>query len=682
MRGAAQEAGRKAKDPVLCYTEKNVSQRSDEAMQPKTESVPAICLIAPTETMRGKALKLVQEHQLTVGVYLAGIEDARPLAARLAAQGAVIFVSRRGVARNLEEKYPNQVVNVGNPLPDFIPSMEQAAHEHGKIAFFSYRRSRSDLETLCYLMRLDASFYTFSDNRECRERVAQAIREGAVLGIGGADSNRCSEELGLRHLVVESSEQAILEGIERAYQMLRLSDLERRKKMELRIQLERHKTVLNYTHDAVLAINEDGKIDVLNQQAERLLRTTEKSALGKPVELILPDTNLRHTLEGGGIELDQLLNINGTMVNINRVPILVDGRPMGAVATFQDVNTLMDSEKKIRLKLHEKGLTAKYSFQDILGQSASLQKTISMARKYARSNSTVLIRGETGTGKELFAQSIHNASPRANGPFVAINCGSLPQNLLEAELFGYVDGAFTGAHKGGKMGLFEVAHEGTIFLDEIGEMPLETQVHLLRVLQEKEIRQIGGDSVVPVDIRVVAATNRDLPAMVAQGSFREDLYYRLNVLNLEIAPLRERKEDLREICRHTFERFLGSDTPYADLVDQLLDWMQQYDWPGNVREVNNLVERISVLITQGERPEEVLRYVRLLLVPGAEKAAKNDAGKPAAGSAPAQSADEWQQKRILQALQENNYELTRTAEALGIGRTTLWRHMKKYGLQH
>ncbi len=651
-------------------------------MQPKTESVPAICLIAPTETMRGKALKLVQEHQLTVGVYLAGIEDARPLAARLAAQGAVIFVSRRGVARNLEEKYPNQVVNVGNPLPDFIPSMEQAAHEHGKIAFFSYRRSRSDLETLCYLMRLDASFYTFSDNRECRERVAQAIREGAVLGIGGADSNRCSEELGLRHLVVESSEQAILEGIERAYQMLRLSDLERRKKMELRIQLERHKTVLNYTHDAVLAINEDGKIDVLNQQAERLLRTTEKSALGKPVELILPDTNLRHTLEGGGIELDQLLNINGTMVNINRVPILVDGRPMGAVATFQDVNTLMDSEKKIRLKLHEKGLTAKYSFQDILGQSASLQKTISMARKYARSNSTVLIRGETGTGKELFAQSIHNASPRANGPFVAINCGSLPQNLLEAELFGYVDGAFTGAHKGGKMGLFEVAHEGTIFLDEIGEMPLETQVHLLRVLQEKEIRQIGGDSVVPVDIRVVAATNRDLPAMVAQGSFREDLYYRLNVLNLEIAPLRERKEDLREICRHTFERFLGSDTPYADLVDQLLDWMQQYDWPGNVREVNNLVERISVLITQGERPEEVLRYVRLLLVPGAEKAAKNDAGKPAAGSAPAQSADEWQQKRILQALQENNYELTRTAEALGIGRTTLWRHMKKYGLQH
>ena len=210
-------------------------------------------------------------------------------------------------------------------------------------------------------------------------------------------------------------------------------------------------------------------------------------SVGQPVEAILPNTLLPEVLESGEKQLDQIMQIHQTLCNTNRIPILVDGQRRGVVATFQDVKQLQNSEQKIRLKLHEKGLVAKYAFNDILGDSPALRSTIQIARSYAASRASVLILGETGTGKELFAQSIHNASDRRDGPFVAINCAAVSNSLLESELFGYEAGSFTGASRGGREGVFELAHGGTLFLDEIGEIPRETQVELLRVLQEKEI---------------------------------------------------------------------------------------------------------------------------------------------------------------------------------------------------
>lgn len=574
------------------------------------KTVPEICLFAPTDAMMELSQNLIAKHQLDVGLYRADITSTRTLAAELSTQGVQIFVSRRGTSRYLEQIYPNHVVTIGSPLQDYIPAMEHAAKRQGKVAFVNYRSTRNDVRTMCYLLQIDALFYTFGDSNECRDCVIQAKRDGAVLGIGGADSGRYSTEIGLEHYVVETSEQAVMDGISRARQMLQITRDEREKQMKLRVRLERYEAVINYTHDAILAVDESGKVDVLNDRAERLLKVSVENAIGKPLEAVLPNVRLGAMLSGGPKELDQLMNIKGTMVTSNRIPIVVDDQVKGVVATFQDVKSLQDSEKKIRLKLHEKGLAAKYTFDDINGSSQSLQNNISVARKYARSNSTILIHGETETGKELFAQSVHNASKRADGPFVAINCGNLPKNLLEAELFGYVDGAFTGARKGGKTGLFELAHGGTIFLDEIGEMPLETQVHLLRVLQEKEIRRLGGDNVIPVDIRVVAATNRDLPKMISDGTFRADLYYRINVLNLEIAPLRQRREDLREIGLSIMEGFLGDNRWQDYLMQVIMDRMKDYEWPGNVRELHNIIERICVLFEQGDSLQDVIRDIQ------------------------------------------------------------------------
>ncbi len=647
-------------------------------------TVPEICLLAPTDAMLACAAQLVHSRNLEIGLFRADIETIKQTATELSAQGATIFISRRGASRVLESFYPNHVVSVGSPLPDFIPAMEAAAKLKGKIAFFNHRSNRPDVRAMCYLLHLDALFYSFNTAEECQQRVRQAKQAGAVLCVGGADAVRYAEQLGMKHCIIESSEQSILDGIARAQQMLHIEKAAQEKQLSLRVRLERYETVLRYTHDAIMAIDEHGNVDVVNPQAEKLLRKSRESILGKPVETVIPNTKMRQALEEQQVELDQLMEMGSTMVTTNRVPILIDGAVRGVVATFQDVKALQASEKKIRLKLYEKGLVAKYTFSDIKGQSDSLKKSLAMAQKYARSSSTILIHGETGTGKELFAQSIHNASTRAKGPFVAINCGSLPQNLLEAELFGYAEGAFTGALKGGKMGLFEVAHGGTIFLDEIGEMPLETQVHLLRVLQEKEIRRLGSDTVTPVDIRVVTATNRDLRKMIARGSFREDLYYRINVLNLEIAPLRERRADLREIAMDAFHSFLGTDLKHETVIHHFIERMQSYSWPGNARELCNMVERICVLLTQGENPAEVIDYVQnLLFAQDVDELGRTP--QPAqienAPLPPLHDVEAWQRQRILAALRENNYEMTNTAKSLGIGRTTLWRRMKKYQIK-
>ena len=482
---------------------------------------------------------------------------------------------------------------------------------------------------------------------------------------------------------MENSEESLLRAINTSEQLLDMKRKEQEKQRELKVKLERYELVLNYTHDAIIAVDREGQIDVLNEGAERIMKGKRGECLGRQVDEVLPNTRLKEVMKKGKRELNQLMTINGTLVSTNRIPIIVDGEVMGAVATFQDVKALQDSEQKIRIKLHQKGLFAKYNFEDIIGNSYKLRENISLAKKFARSDATILIQGETGTGKELFAQSIHNASLRAEGPFVAVNCGSLPRNLLEAELFGYVEGAFTGASKGGKMGLFEMAHGGTIFLDEIGEMPVETQVQLLRVLQEKEIRRIGSDRVTPVNIRVITATNRDLYKEIQEKGFREDLYYRLNVLNIVIPPLRERRADIIPIGLKLFDGY--ADTGQAEdilFVKQLLKKLRDYDWPGNVRELGNMMERAYVLLSQKEEYEFVDKYIQSYLkISPTEK--RTDAGDVKAGQMSDESGnlENWEMENIVQALKKNHLEITKTAEDLGISRSTLWRKIKKYNIQ-
>ena len=280
---------------------------------------------------------------------------------------------------------------------------------------------------------------------------------------------------------------------------------------------------------------------------------------------------------------------------------------MGYMIVFDDIATLQQTEQKIRKKISRKPLTANYTFDDIIGSSESIQQTILQAKKYSQSNASVLIQGESGTGKELFAQSIHQSSNRSFNSFVALNCAAIPESLLDSELFGYEEGSFTGAQKGGKPGRFELAHGGTIFLDEISELPLHLQTRLLRVLQEKEIMRIGGDQVVPVDVRIIAASNKDLLECVKDGTFREDLYYRLNVLQLFIPPLRQRKKDIIELFRYFIRK---EERLNQALSDQDLLIFEQNDWKGNIRELENFAERFIVLCQDEIRSHD--RITKLL----------------------------------------------------------------------
>ena len=545
---------------------------------------------------------------------------------------------------------------------------ERGIYTPGLVAFFSYDPLGQDVLQMCEMLGVQAKNYIFKSFADCKTCVEDALRDGAVFSVGGAWTDPWSKKLGLPHVILENSEGTILTALENAIQLRRVQLEEAEKQQRFKTQMEMYQAVLNFTHDAILAIDENGRVQVLNPPAERIMGCRAADSVGQPVEAILPNTLLPEVLESGEKQLDQIMQIHQTLCNTNRIPILVDGQRRGVVATFQDVKQLQNSEQKIRLKLHEKGLVAKYAFNDILGDSPAIRSTIQIAQSYAASRASVLILGETGTGKELFAQSIHNASDRRDGPFVAINCAAVSNSLLESELFGYEAGSFTGASRGGREGVFELAHGGTLFLDEIGEIPRETQVELLRVLQEKEIRRVGGSRVIPVDVRIIAATNKDLLQETVEGRFREDLYYRLDVLDLKLPPLRERGDDVKILGIHLFRQLPGGEDPTMQhQFLQLLEEVGPYQWYGNIRELQNFVERANILMrSSGASAVRVSDILRRRSDPAPE---------------PRQEAESRDRSAIEAALRNHPGSMEDAARSLGCSRQTLWRKMKKYGIQ-
>ena len=636
------------------------------------QHVNDICVMAPTLQLAEKAEMLIkQENYQNIDVVVAasGRQETVKCAQTLAAAGAEIIITRKGTRRIVEEVTNLKVVSLNNSLSDYLWMLkERGLHTPGLIAFFSYDPMSSDILQMCEMLEVQTKNYIFKSFADCRGCVERALKDGAVFSVGGAWTDPWAKRLGLPHVIVENSVETILNALESATQLRRVQVEEAEKQCLFKTQSEMYQAVLDFTHDAILAIDENGRIQVLNPPAERIMGCRAADSVGQPVEAVLPNTLLPDVLESGEKQLDQIMQIHQTLCNTNRIPILVDGQRRGVVATFQDVKQLQNSEQKIRLKLHEKGLVAKYAFNDILGDSPAIRSTIQIARSYAASRASVLILGETGTGKELFAQSIHNASDRRDGPFVAINCAAVSNSLLESELFGYEAGSFTGASRGGREGVFELAHGGTLFLDEIGEIPRETQVELLRVLQEKEIRRVGGSRVIPVDVRIIAATNKDLLQETVEGRFREDLYYRLDVLDLKLPPLRERGDEVKILGLHLFRQLPGGKDPI--MQSQFLYLLEQagpYQWYGNIRELQNFVERANILMRNaGASSVTVSDILRRRAEPAPE---------------PCQETESRDRRAIEAALHNHPGSMADAARSLGCSRQTLWRKMKKYGIQ-
>ena len=347
--------------------------------------------------------------------------------------------------------------------------------------------------------------------------------------------------------------------------------------------------LLEILEQGIIIINSIGVILACNESAEKMLNISGEEAVGKNYVKIIPQIQFNEVLESLSPTRSQLVKVNDIALELSIFPITSEKVPYGAVAILNRFTEVEKKQHKLRAQLLNRGHLAKYTFDDILGKSEAICQCKSIAKRMADSEAAVLITSESGTGKELFAQGIHNASKRNEYQFVAINCAALSESLLESELFGYEGGAFTGAKKEGKLGMFELAHNGTLFLDEIGDMPLILQARLLRTLQEKTVMRLGGENVINVNVRIICATNKDLKELVAQNKFRNDLYYRISVLPLSIPPLRERKDDIM-ILADSFKK--EYDASFR-LNEEAKKKMQQYDWPGNVRELRNYMEYFS-----------------------------------------------------------------------------------------
>lgn len=658
-----------------------------------------ICLIAPSDVLGHKAREIICEMGEEIEVYVSMLDDAGAMAASLIDRGAKVFISRKGTKILIEEKLNAAVVGIPSMLSDYMDAMKKARQIPGLIAFFSYDDLSEDVKTMCEMLDITFRCYRFTGSQSAHESVKQAIKDGAVLGIGGVVTEIPAGKLGLPYISMESSRESIISAVETAKQIRSIQRQDEVKREHLKIRLERHQAVINFSRDGILAVDGEGCVNVANPAARKLLGLNASQIIGRHIAEIVPDSRLFSALQSGQKRLDEVLRFNKSDLTVNAIPIIVDGRKKGAVAIIQDVKSLQKSEQKVRIGLHKKELVAKYYFDDIIGASEVMNRVVKKAQQFASADATVLITGETGTGKELFAQSIHNGGRRKDGPFVAINCASLDKNLMESELFGYEEGTFTGALKGGKAGLFEMAHGGTIFLDEIGEIPFNVQAQLLRVLQEREVRRIGSSTVIPVDVRVIVATNRNLLEEIRLGNFRQDLFYRLNILNLYVPPLRERGEDVRLIAMSMFRTRLG-EAEYAAVrarLEYVMDYMKEHSWPGNVRELANFVECVSVL--KESSSEEIREYMDGILhpEPGVEDAGKwcgeppeiwglsngsgvSNGSGPSKVSGPQGSLGDWEKQLIEDTLKANHLSTGRTAAQLGMSRSKLWRKMKEYGI--
>ncbi|GAA3649350.1 sigma-54 interaction domain-containing protein [Asaccharospora irregularis] len=361
---------------------------------------------------------------------------------------------------------------------------------------------------------------------------------------------------------------------------------------KLSIKNEELDSIINLSNIGMVLISTKGEIIICNDSLKRIL-DIEYDVVGKNI----------HELESKNIvdiftideASDEVIKFKNKYINVNKYTIDSFGKNTGIYFCIQEITYIKKLEQNLSKKLRDKGQIARYNFEDIKTNSISLKNTKELAKKISKSDYTVLITGESGTGKELMAQSIHNESLRRNQPFIAINCAAMPENLLESELFGYEEGAFTGALKGGKKGLFEQAHNGTIFLDEIGDMPMYLQTKLLRVIQENQVMRVGGESIIDIDVRIIAATNRNLLSMIECEKFRSDLYYRINVLPISIPPLRERKEDIIMMLKYFMKRKI-------EISEDVKRVMESYDWPGNIRELKNTAMYIDIM-SSGDRVE-------------------------------------------------------------------------------
>lgn len=550
-------------------------------------------------------------------------------------------------------------------FPDLIRAIQEAQTIDERIALCLSREDMEfDLPLLSQVMKVTLCPSYCDTGKEYEEACLLAKRNGFRVVIGGSFTVRVAESMGLKGILLYKGRDMIRTAVRHAIEIFQIQQEGLRRVSQLT-------AIVNNYPEGLLLTDEHGRVILDNPPARDNL-TTEKLQ-GKKLSELLESEIPREVLRNGNKVLNVVEKEN---LVVNYIPVRSPGGIHGLVCTLRKVDEIQDAEFTVRKELHRQGFAAKYGLHDIIGESQAIRSCKEMVIQFSRTSDPVLITGESGTGKELFAHCLHALSPRAKGPFVAINCATLPSELLESELFGYEKGAFTGAHTAGKKGLIELAHKGTLFLDEITSLNYVLQAKLLRLLSEHEILKLGSDRIIPVDIRIIAATNDDIEAFVQERRFREDLYYRLNVFRLHLPPLRERPEDLVPLFLHFVKTYrsgiLRAVSEKSEIIREVLSQEAFY---GNVREIENVVKRFCLLYDVTRDKKEIGTLLETCLRKEISRVRRD--AYPSDLRAALQQAE----RKILEELVKSYKNKGEIARILGMDRSTLWRKFRKVGDQ-
>jgi len=562
-----------------------------------------------------------------------------------------VFVGSGGAGDNFHryaKKTP--VVRVRTSGFDLISAIDEAIPYCNKAAILMHKERIPQISKLKNILSINIFDYVYKNSYELSHIMEKLYNDGYEHFIGSTLVIEKAELMGATGHYIWS-----LKGLQEALDVaIQISS----SKKDLQLRSQKMNLILKSIQEGIIVTDSTGIVEQYNDRAESILSVDLSSTLGTNIENIMPKISLN--IANSKQNIDKIITANKTKIFANISPIYNNNNIDGHVITFQSTKDISSKGEKIR-NMYSRGFVANTCFSDIIGKNSGFLKMVNICKKYAEKDSTILISGETGTGKELIAQSIHNASSRKKEQFVAINCATMSSDLLESELFGYEDGMFTGARKGGKQGLFELADGGTIFLDEIGEISHNFQTRLLRVLEQKEVMRIGGESISHVDIRIIAATNRDLYKLTKEKIFREDLFYRLNVLEVEVPPLRHRKDDIPLLILYFLRNYesIFDETCQKEIAHHYL--FQLHDWPGNIRELSNVIERLCALYTRNNNLEELINCCMYQ---------KNEI-----------ELENEEKRAIFNALKTCYGNREKTAQLLGISRTTLWRLIKKHNIE-
>ncbi len=627
-----------------------------------------ILLVAPYHDLKEQTEKVVSSIPYDIAIVEGNLhKGVRAAQKAIKEQPIQVVISRGGTASLLKKHVDLPVFEIEVGGYDLLRAIHPHSTLSEKIAVIGFENVINGAKSIAKILGIELGYFLITKRIQTVSVVEDAHAWGAEVIIGDAISVNTAQELGLKSELVKSGPEAIIGAIESSVTMLQSINEEiiRNKRMNLLIE---------QSDVGIIYISTDGLVQLVNTKAEKILNRSKRNMIGyeltsenAPVELLKA---LKNEKEHQLIKLDG----NDFMVEIKRIKNNEKSRAL--LVFIQSSNRIKNLEGMLRKEMVARGLIAQYDFEHITAITTTFQQVLEKAKSFSHTNATILLLGETGSGKEIFAQSIHNASRRRQGPFVAVNCAALPDTLLESELFGYAEGAFTGAQKGGKAGLFEMAHKGTIFLDEVNDMNQNVQARMLRVLQEKQVMRVGDNRVYDIDVRVIAACNKDLFQETETGRFRKDLYYRLKVLDIKLPPLRERYDDILPLFE-SFLDFFNRKYRYDsfDLPQGLKDAILSYSWPGNVRQLRNFAEKVSVIFSIFQDTEEVIEDLVHDL--NSDGSPKNEQVSKSSVTFDENSVKCAEMEVIRACWIANKKNISKTARQLGLDRSTVRKNLEE-----